>query len=95
MTTGQRLRALRALTRLSQRGLWRKSGIHFITIARIESGASKSPRMDTLQTLATALVVDLLGIDPQRVRKSARSRHVAKRRRSCPRPEKTTPTITR
>jgi transcriptional regulator with XRE-family HTH domain len=49
--------------KLSQRGLAKRSGVSRITIAEIERGACASPRLDTLQKLATALeceVADLI-----------------------------------
>ncbi|GAB3940777.1 hypothetical protein GCM10029976_058990 [Kribbella albertanoniae] len=52
---GELLRRFRGAAQLTQAGLAERSGVGFETIRSLESGRRKSPREDTLQSLADAL----------------------------------------
>ncbi len=53
-----RLREERKRSRLTQEELARVSGVTRVTIARLETGASKTATLDTARKLARALKVD-------------------------------------
>lgn len=59
---GTRLRLLRRSRGLTQDGLARQAGLQVSTVARLEQGALRNPRMHTLRKLARALesTVDVL-----------------------------------
>ncbi len=64
---GLRLRALRERRRFSLRALGERSGVSYVTIAKIEAG-TMSPTVATLEKLATALDVgirDLFSVEPR------------------------------
>ena len=58
---GERLSGLRRRSGLSQRKLAELSGVGRVTIARLES-ASQSPRLETIQRLATAMGRPIQGL---------------------------------
>lgn len=62
MNVGQRLKNIRAVKRISQTELSRKSGVSRLEILKLENGSVKYPRMDTLMKLSTALEVDFFDL---------------------------------
>lgn len=62
----RRLRSIREQKALSLRQLERLSGVDYSTISKIETGESRSPKLETIVRLAQALGVDLSElIDPK------------------------------
>jgi transcriptional regulator with XRE-family HTH domain len=62
---GKRVRKVRRAQDLTQRDLEKLSGIHVVTISRIESGEASRPSAETVRDLAKALQVSadyLLGL---------------------------------
>lgn len=55
----RKLRRIREKKALSLRKLAQLSGVDYSTISKIETGESRSPRLDTLVRLAQALGVDM------------------------------------
>lgn len=62
----RRLRRIREQKALSLRQLEQLSGVDYSTISKLETGESRSPRLETIVRLAQALGVDLSElIDPK------------------------------
>lgn len=62
----RRLRRIREQKALSLRQLEQLSGVDYSTISKIETGESRSPKLETIVRLAQALGVDLSElIDPK------------------------------
>jgi transcriptional regulator with XRE-family HTH domain len=56
---GQRLRQIRRAKDLTQQDLEQKSGVHYTTISRIETGDSTHVYAETVRELAKALDVSI------------------------------------
>lgn len=56
-TIGTRLQSLRRRRKLTQAQLGAASGVHWTTIARIETGRRATPSLATVESLAVALGV--------------------------------------
>lgn len=87
-SAGDLLKSLRARHGLDPKGLAEKSGVPHITIYFIESGRTRSPKVETLQLLAEAVgepVTSLLAVRPRRQAKKRRAHggHSAKRQIDC------------
>lgn len=54
---GKNLRRLRQRVEMTQRALGERSGVHFVSIARLESGEQQSADTPTIERLARALGV--------------------------------------
>lgn len=62
----RRLRRIREQKALSLRQLEQLSGVDYSTISKIETGESRSPKLETIVRLAQALGVDLSElVDPK------------------------------
>lgn len=68
---GATLARVRKAKGLSQKMLGRKSGIHHITIARLEAG-NVTPRAETVRLLAGALALPIKRLAPAARRASAK-----------------------
>ena len=69
----ENLRALKAKSNMSMREIAVKSGIPEPTLEKIFSGATKSPGVNTIQSLVHALGYTLNDIDPSPNKDSPRS----------------------
>ena len=58
-TLGDRVKKLRAAKGISQEGLASLSGLTVSSVAKVEQGKMKNPRLDTLEKLAKALGVKI------------------------------------
>lgn len=82
-TPGDLLRSLRARHGLDQKGLAERAGVPAITIYFIESGRTRSPKIETLHRLAQSVgepVTSLLAVVPQ---SSAGSREATRTARAA------------
>ncbi len=76
------IKKFRTAKKLSIRKLAELSGVHFVTLARIEAG-TQDPRLSTLRRLAEALHVSiekLVGDSPSQTERRRYGTHQAKRR---------------
>lgn len=55
ITIGKKIKIRRAIFKLTQDQLARKADIPYTTLVKIETGAVKSPSVDTVKKIATAL----------------------------------------
>ena len=58
-TIGKKIKERRAKLKLTQDELARKADIPYTTLVKIETGAVKSPSVDTVKKIATALEVTI------------------------------------
>lgn len=58
-TIGQKIKGRRAKLKLTQDELARKADIPYTTLVKIETGAVKSPSVDTVSKIATALGITI------------------------------------
>ena len=63
-TVSSRIRSHRRQAGWSQAELSRRSGVGLYTIAKIEQGEIKDPRISTVSKLATALGIDISALAP-------------------------------
>jgi len=59
VTIGQKIKKRRAIFKLTQDQLARKADIPYTTLVKIETGAVKSPSVDTMKKIAMALDITI------------------------------------